>query len=122
MPLLTADHLSHAFGHVPLLDDASLQLEAGERIAIVGRNGTGKSTLLKILAGDIVPDAGTIWTGPGVKVARLTQDVVDLMLVYVCLGGYRLRTNSGDRVDARVGLGGRELGNLLIGFLVGRRG
>jgi ATP-binding cassette subfamily F protein uup len=77
MPLLTADHLSHAFGHVPLLDDASLQLEAGERIAIVGRNGTGKSTLLKILAGDIVPDAGTIWTGPGVKVARLTQDVVD---------------------------------------------
>jgi len=77
MPLLIADHLSHAFGHLPLLTDASLQIDAGERIAIVGRNGTGKSTLLKILSGDISPDAGTVWTGPGVKVARLTQDVID---------------------------------------------
>ncbi|MBM3749788.1 MAG: ATP-binding cassette domain-containing protein [Acidimicrobiia bacterium] len=77
MPLLIADKLSHAFGHLPLLVDGSLQIDAGERIAIVGRNGTGKSTLLKILAGDIAPDAGTVWTGPGVKVARLTQDVID---------------------------------------------
>ena len=77
MPLLIADHLSHAFGHLPLLTDASLQIDAGERIAIVGRNGTGKSTLLKILSGDISPDDGTVWTGPGVKVARLTQDVID---------------------------------------------
>ncbi len=77
MPLLIADHLSHAFGHLPLLTDASLQIDAGERIAIVGRNGTGKSTLLKILSGDVSPDDGTVWTGPGVKVARLTQDVID---------------------------------------------
>jgi len=66
-----------AFGHLPLLVEASLQIDAGERIAIVGRNGTGKSTLLKILSGDIAPDDGTVWTGPGVKVARLTQDVID---------------------------------------------
>jgi len=77
MPLLIADKLSHAFGHLPLLVNASVQIDAGERIAIVGRNGTGKSTLLKILAGDIAPDKGTVWTGPGVKVARLTQDVID---------------------------------------------
>lgn len=77
MPLLIADHLSHAFGHLPLLVDGSLQIDAGERLAIVGRNGTGKSTLLKILSGEITPDAGTVWTGPGVKVARLTQDVID---------------------------------------------
>ena len=77
MPLLTLDHISTAFGHVPLLDDASLQIEAGERIAIVGRNGTGKSTLLKIIAGDLEPDAGTIWRGPGVKVSRLPQDVLE---------------------------------------------
>jgi ATP-binding cassette subfamily F protein uup len=77
MPLLIADKLSHAFGHLPLLVNASVQIDAGERIAIVGRNGTGKSTLLKILSGDIAPDEGNIWTGPGVKVARLTQDVID---------------------------------------------
>lgn len=77
MPVLIAEHLSHAFGHVPLLDDASVQIEAGERIAVVGRNGTGKSTLLKILGRDIEPDHGTVWLGPGVKVARLSQDVID---------------------------------------------
>ncbi len=77
MPLLTLDHISAAFGHVPLLDDASLQIDAGERIAIVGRNGTGKSTLLKIIAGELEPDAGTIWRGPGVKVSRLPQDVLE---------------------------------------------
>src|SRR6187402_2134440 len=77
MPLLTLDHISTAFGHVPLLDDASLQIEPGERIAIVGRNGTGKSTLLKIIAGDLEPDAGTLWRGPGVKVSRLPQDVIE---------------------------------------------
>jgi len=77
MPLLTLDHLTTAFGHVPLLDDASMQIEPGERIAIVGRNGTGKSTLLKIIAGDLEPDAGTMWRGPGVKVSRLPQDVID---------------------------------------------
>ena len=77
MPLLTLDHLSTAFGHVPLLDDASLQIEPGERIAVVGRNGTGKSTLLKIIAGDLEPDAGTVWRGPGVNVSRLPQDVIE---------------------------------------------
>ena len=77
MPLLTLDHLTTAFGHVPLLDDASLQIDPGERMAIIGRNGTGKSTLLKIIAGDLHPDAGTVWRGPGVKVSRLPQDVAE---------------------------------------------
>ena len=77
MPLLTLDHLSTAFGHVPLLEDASMQIEAGERIAVVGRNGTGKSTLLRIIAGDLEPDAGTRWVGPGVKISRLPQDVME---------------------------------------------
>ncbi len=77
MPLIVADHLSLAFGHLPLLRDASVQIDAGERIAIVGRNGTGKSSLLKILAGDLAPDAGTVWRGPGVKIARLAQDVIE---------------------------------------------
>ena len=65
MPLLTLDHVSLAYGHLPLLDDVALQLEAGERICIIGRNGTGKSTLLQILSGELVPDSGTIWRAAG---------------------------------------------------------
>jgi ATP-binding cassette subfamily F protein uup len=75
MPLITLSHVSTAFGHLPLLDDAALQVDAGERIAIIGRNGTGKSTLLRILNGELVPDAGQIWRGPSVQSARLDQDV-----------------------------------------------
>ena len=51
MPLVTLDQVSVAYGHLPLLDSVSLQIEPGERIAVVGRNGTGKSTLLQMLAG-----------------------------------------------------------------------
>ncbi len=67
MPLTTLDHINMAFGHVPLLDDASLLVDAGERIAIIGRNGTGKSTLLRILSGELEPDAGAIWRATGVQ-------------------------------------------------------
>jgi ATP-binding cassette subfamily F protein uup len=64
-----------AYGHLPLLDDASLLIEAGERVCIIGRNGTGKSTLLQIIGGELIPDAGTVWRQPGLRVARLEQDV-----------------------------------------------
>ncbi len=75
MPLVVLDQISHAYGHLPLLDRAALQVEPGERIAIIGRNGTGKSTLMQIIGGDLKPDSGTVWTQPGARVARLVQDV-----------------------------------------------
>jgi ATP-binding cassette subfamily F protein uup len=75
MPLVSLDHISLAFGHLPLLDDVSLQLEPGERVCVIGRNGTGKSTLLRILSGEQQPDAGTVWMQPRVRRARLEQDV-----------------------------------------------
>ncbi|MEO5822145.1 MAG: ATP-binding cassette domain-containing protein [Vicinamibacteraceae bacterium] len=75
MPLFTLDSVSVAFGHLPLLDRVAFQVDPGERVAVIGRNGTGKSTLLKIIAGAIPPDAGTVWRQPGVVVARLEQDV-----------------------------------------------
>ena len=75
MPLVALEHISHAYGHVPLLDDVGLQVEAGERIAIIGRNGAGKSTLMQIIAGDLPPDAGSVWRQPGTRVTRLVQDV-----------------------------------------------
>jgi ATP-binding cassette subfamily F protein uup len=75
MPLLSLDRIAVAFGHLPLLDDVSLQIESRERVCVIGRNGTGKSTLLRILAGDQVPDGGSIWLQPGLRRARLEQDV-----------------------------------------------
>ena len=75
MPLVSLDHIRMAYGHLPLLDDASLLIEAGERVCIIGRNGTGKSTLLQIIGGDVIPDAGTVWRQPNIRIARLEQDV-----------------------------------------------
>src|SRR5688572_4231262 len=75
MPLVSLDAVSIAFGHLPLLDSIALRVEPRERIAVIGRNGTGKSTLLKILSGTIEPDSGTVWREPGLRVARLEQDV-----------------------------------------------
>ena len=75
---ITLDHVSIAFGHLPLLDEVALQVEPRERVAVIGRNGTGKSTLLKIISGELPADAGpgsSIWRQPGLRIARLEQDV-----------------------------------------------
>jgi len=74
MPLLTLDRVSVAYGHLPLLDQASLQIEPGERVCVIGRNGTGKSTLLNVLAGAVPPDSGRVWTQPEVRIGHLAQD------------------------------------------------
>ena len=75
MPLVTLDQVSVAFGHLPLLGDATLRIDRGERVCVVGRNGAGKSTLLRIISGEQAPDSGTVWTEPGLRLARLDQDV-----------------------------------------------
>jgi ATP-binding cassette subfamily F protein uup len=75
MPLASLDRVSIAYGHLPLLDEAQLQLDPRERVAVLGRNGTGKSTLLRIVGGEIPPDSGSVWRQPGLKIARLEQDV-----------------------------------------------
>jgi ABC transport system ATP-binding/permease protein len=74
MPLVAVDRVSIAFGHLPLLDEASVQIEPGERVAVIGRNGTGKSTLLRVVNGEMVPDSGSIWRQAGLRTARLDQD------------------------------------------------
>jgi ATP-binding cassette subfamily F protein uup len=75
MPLVNLDRVSLAFGHLPLLESASLLVEARERVAVIGRNGAGKSTLLQLISGDVPPDEGSVWWQPGLKIARLVQDV-----------------------------------------------
>ncbi|HTM05004.1 MAG TPA: ATP-binding cassette domain-containing protein [Vicinamibacterales bacterium] len=75
MPLLTLDQVSLAFGHLPLFEAANLRIEPGERLALIGRNGSGKSTLLRVIAGELPADSGHVWRAPGLRVARLAQDV-----------------------------------------------
>ena len=76
MPLLSLDSVSLAFGHLPLFASADLRIDAGERIALIGRNGSGKSSLLRVISGETPPDTGTVWREPGLQVARLEQDVL----------------------------------------------
>jgi len=75
VPFVTLDRVSLAYGHLPLLDEASLQIDAKERLAVIGRNGTGKSSLLKLISGELPPDSGMVWRQPALKIARLEQDV-----------------------------------------------
>ncbi|HEX20724.1 MAG TPA: ATP-binding cassette domain-containing protein [Acidiferrobacteraceae bacterium] len=75
MPILTLEDISLAFGHVKLLDNIQLQIDSGERIALIGRNGTGKSTLLRVIAEHIKADDGTRWQKQNLRIGYLVQDV-----------------------------------------------
>ena len=79
MALITLQDAQLAFGHVALLDHTDFSLEAQERVGLIGRNGTGKSSLLKILAALEKPDDGTLQTQTGLRVAYVPQEpVLDL--------------------------------------------
>src|SRR5258705_13337863 len=75
MPLVALDRVSIAYGHLPLLAEASLQVERRERVCVIGRNGSGKSTLLRIIGGDLAPEAGSVWDPPGPRNRRPPPDV-----------------------------------------------
>lgn len=75
MAIITCNRLSIGFGDHLVLDRAELNVEKGERLCISGRNGTGKSTLLRLLAGDLEPDDGMIWREPGLKISTLNQSL-----------------------------------------------
>jgi ATP-binding cassette subfamily F protein uup len=74
MPILFLRDIHLTFGDTPLLEGASLSLEEGERLALVGRNGSGKSTMLKIAAGLIEPETGERFVQPGTTVRYLPQE------------------------------------------------
>jgi ATP-binding cassette subfamily F protein uup len=74
MALLVLTNAHLAFGHVPLLDGSSFSLEAGERVALIGRNGSGKSSLLKILAGLERPDDGLLQVQQGLRRTYVPQE------------------------------------------------
>ncbi|WMJ08571.1 ATP-binding cassette domain-containing protein [Nitrosomonas sp. sh817] len=74
MPLITLENACLAFGHHALLDHADLQLDAGERVGLIGRNGGGKSSLLRALAAEIKLDDGKVWRAPDIKLAYVSQE------------------------------------------------
>jgi len=74
MALLTLTDAHLAFGHVPLLDGAAMALEPGERVALIGRNGAGKSSLLKILAGLDNPDDGVLQVQTALRRVYVAQE------------------------------------------------
>jgi ATP-binding cassette subfamily F protein uup len=79
MALITLQNAQLAFGHVALLDHTDFALETQERVGLIGRNGTGKSSMLKILAGLEKPDDGTVQVQTGLRVAYVPQEpILDL--------------------------------------------
>ena len=76
MPHITLDNASLAFGHHALLDHASFQLDPGERVGLIGRNGAGKSSLLKAIAGEIKLDDGNIWRASSVRIVYVPQEPI----------------------------------------------
>ena len=75
MALLTLRNLHLSYGDPALIDGIDLSIEAGERICLMGRNGEGKSTLLKLIAGDLKADDGERVVAQGQRIARLTLEV-----------------------------------------------
>lgn len=74
MPLITLDNASLAYGHHPLLDKADFQLDPGERVGLIGRNGAGKSSLLKVIANESKLDDGTVWRAPDARIVYVPQE------------------------------------------------
>lgn len=79
MAILTVQNLLLRFGGPPLLDNASFTVEAGERVCLMGRNGEGKSTILKLLTGEMEPNSGDFIRKPNLRIARLIQEVPQSM-------------------------------------------
>src|SRR5471032_761777 len=75
MTLLKFSDVSLAFGAMPLLDKVSWQIARGERVCIIGRNGTGKSSMMKLVKGDQKPDDGSVWRAPSLKIGELPQEL-----------------------------------------------
>ncbi|MCF6783290.1 ATP-binding cassette domain-containing protein [Stutzerimonas stutzeri] len=75
MTLLKLTDVSLAYGTHPLLDGVSWQIARGERVCIIGRNGTGKSSMLSLVKGSQLPDDGEIWRAPGLKIGELPQEL-----------------------------------------------
>lgn len=103
--VLEGVHLSKSFGDRTILKDFNFLIQQGDRIGIVGANGYGKSTLLKILAGELKPDEGEVITGPTVKIAHFHQILPEMnenqrMIEYVREASNEITDTEGFRYSA----------------------
>lgn len=105
--VLQVAQLSHGFGAKELFQDLNLEITGGEKVALVGDNGTGKSTILKAVVGEMIPNQGSIKTGPRVIMGYFSQEHEDLAWNRTVLEEIMDTYNKG-REEAR---------NLLAGFL-----
>ena len=101
MAFLSFNEVTFTFSDPPVLDAITMNVERGERIGLLGRNGMGKSTLLRLLCGELAPDDGTITFEPGAKIAYLTQQVPK---------------GAGGAIFDRVAEGVADIGSHLAGF------
>ena len=114
MSLISLQDVTLSFGGPPVLHQVSLEIEPGERVCLIGRNGEGKSSLMRVIARDLEPDSGTIVRQRGLRVAHIAQDVaLDLAgsVFEVVAGGLgplqKLLTRYHD-ISVRLGSGGDE--------------
>lgn len=105
--VVVMENLTKAFVDKPIVKDASLQIRQGERVALIGKNGTGKTTLLKMIEGKVTPDSGFIKVGPSVKIASLSQQMEELNQELTVLEAFR------DKVEVTEG----DARKMLAGFM-----
>src|SRR5277367_3964187 len=77
MPLLQLRQVTLKYSSAPLLDEIDFQVEAGERICLLGRNGAGKTSLMRIITGEETPNDGEIIRPDGAVITRLNQEIPD---------------------------------------------
>jgi ABC transport system ATP-binding/permease protein len=120
MAIISLQDVSVSFGNLPLLDQVELQVEKGERIALIGRNGEGKTSLLRLIAGELPPDTGRVTLQKGLTLAGLTQDVpptVTGSVREVVGGGSAIADHRVDTVLTRLALNADERFEALsVGF------
>lgn len=93
MALLGLQDITVSFGESPLLDGVNFQIEKGERVCLVGRNGEGKSTLLRVISGKTPPQSGTVAVQKGARIAQLPQQVpsgIEGTVFDIVSGGWEL--------------------------------
>ena len=109
--MITTSNLTIQFGAKPLFENVSVKFGEGNRYGLIGANGSGKSTFMKIIGGDLEPSSGNVALDPGIRLGKLRQDQFayeDIRVLDVVLMGHEVEW--GRYVRARCNLCERRLG------------